>query len=426
MYKRLPHGPHRLARSEVVHHQRLRIHGAIIETVAERGYRATSVKRVVALAGVSRRSFYEQFANKQECFLATVDLIAQRELQRVAAACRESGGPREQRLLAALSSLTESARSEPKAAGLVLVAAQTAGAAGTQRLQRAIAGGEQLLRANLGAEQAPAPIVGAIAGGVHGVLAARLRDAARIESAGLAAELLDWTLLLEPAAAGCLREQLAARFARRMRELSRASAHRRAGAPPRGDVRERLLQSTLRVNALEGHANLSPARIADQAGVSSDQLFACFADGEACLLAALEMLGEELCALATADAASSSQWPLAVRVALERLLCRLAARPLYARTIAQEAFCAGPEATARNLAIVRAIAEQLTAAAPAPRCGLAVEAISGALSHVLRCQLAAGRLALLPALGDHLAYVVLAPFIGPAEAVAALAADMRA
>ena len=116
-----------------------------------------------------------------------------------------------------------------------------------------------------------------------------------------------------------------------------------------------------------------------------------------------------------------------MRLALERLLCRLAERPLYARTIAQEAFCAGPEAIARNLAIVRAIAEQLTAAAPAPaRCGLAVEAIAGALSHTLRCQLAAGRLALLPALGDHLAYVVLAPFIGPAAAVAALAEDLRA
>ncbi len=427
LYKRLPHGPHRLARSEVVRHQRLRIHGAIVEAVAERGYEATSVKRVVALAGVSRRSFYEQFANKQDCFLATFDLIAQRELQRIAAACRDSDGTREQRLLAALTRLAESARSEPKGAGLVLVEAQTAGGAGMQRLQLAIAGGEQLLRAGLGEERPPAPIGGSIAGGVHGVLAARLRSGAQIDSARLATELLAWTQLLEPAAAGALREPLTSRFARRVRRLSRTSARRAGGVEPRGDVRERLLQSALRVNALDGYANLSPARIADHAGVSSDRLLASFADGEACLLAALEMLGEELCALAATDAESSAQWPLAVRLALERLLCRLAERPLYARTIAQEAFCAGPAAIARNLAILRAIAEQLTARAPAPApCGVAVEAIAGALSHMLRCQVAGRRVALLPALGDHLAYVVLAPFIGPAAAVAALADDLPA
>ena len=54
-------------------HQRNRMHGAMVEAVALRGYERTSVKQVVGLAGVSRRSFYEQFANKQECFLATYD-----------------------------------------------------------------------------------------------------------------------------------------------------------------------------------------------------------------------------------------------------------------------------------------------------------------------------------------------------------------
>ena len=50
----------------------------MVEAVAADGYEATSVKQLIGLAGVSRRSFYEQFANKQECFLATFDLLAQR------------------------------------------------------------------------------------------------------------------------------------------------------------------------------------------------------------------------------------------------------------------------------------------------------------------------------------------------------------
>src|SRR5271169_4817733 len=81
LYKRLPHGPHRLQRNEVVLNQRARIHGALIEAVAHDGYQGTSVKQVIELAGVSRRSFYEQFANKEDCFLLTFDLIVNRDLQ---------------------------------------------------------------------------------------------------------------------------------------------------------------------------------------------------------------------------------------------------------------------------------------------------------------------------------------------------------
>jgi hypothetical protein len=55
IYQRLPHGPHRLGAEEVVRNQRRRMHGAMIEAVAENGYERTSVKQVVSLAGVSRR-----------------------------------------------------------------------------------------------------------------------------------------------------------------------------------------------------------------------------------------------------------------------------------------------------------------------------------------------------------------------------------
>src|ERR1700710_1829284 len=96
--QRLPHGPHRLAAGEVVRNQRTRMHGAMIEAVARHGYERTSVKQVVGLAGVSRRSFYEQFANKQECFLSTYDLIAIRGAGRVSGAYRAARGDNEERM----------------------------------------------------------------------------------------------------------------------------------------------------------------------------------------------------------------------------------------------------------------------------------------------------------------------------------------
>src|SRR5271156_1812675 len=100
IYKRLPHGPHRLERNEVILHQRARIHGAMVEAIARSGYEGTSVKQVIGLAGVSRRSFYEQFANKQECFLVTFDLIARRELAQIRMAYLGCEGTLEERMRA--------------------------------------------------------------------------------------------------------------------------------------------------------------------------------------------------------------------------------------------------------------------------------------------------------------------------------------
>ena len=81
-----------LGRRAVAQHQRVRIHGAMVQAVAADGYDAVSVRQVIALAGVSRRSFYEQFASKQECFLATFDVIVRRQLAASRAACAQAGG----------------------------------------------------------------------------------------------------------------------------------------------------------------------------------------------------------------------------------------------------------------------------------------------------------------------------------------------
>ena len=45
----------------------------MLETVAEKGYEATTVPEVVARARVSRNAFYEFFADKTSCFIAACD-----------------------------------------------------------------------------------------------------------------------------------------------------------------------------------------------------------------------------------------------------------------------------------------------------------------------------------------------------------------
>jgi AcrR family transcriptional regulator/DNA-binding MarR family transcriptional regulator len=60
-------------RGQVVEIQRARILTAMVEVVGERGYAEASVAHVVSRSGVSRRTFYEIFNDREECFLAALD-----------------------------------------------------------------------------------------------------------------------------------------------------------------------------------------------------------------------------------------------------------------------------------------------------------------------------------------------------------------
>jgi AcrR family transcriptional regulator len=73
--RRLPPGRHGLSREFVTRNQRERLVAGTIASVAERGYRETSVTQIAAAAGVSRRTFYSYFSTKEECFSDSFDLF---------------------------------------------------------------------------------------------------------------------------------------------------------------------------------------------------------------------------------------------------------------------------------------------------------------------------------------------------------------
>ena len=70
--ERLPRGRHGLPRETVTESQRNRILQAMIDVVSERGYPET---HVIGVAGVSRKTFYELFSSKEDCFLAAYDVL---------------------------------------------------------------------------------------------------------------------------------------------------------------------------------------------------------------------------------------------------------------------------------------------------------------------------------------------------------------
>jgi len=84
--ERLPRGPHRLSRKQVENHQRGRILAAMIATAGTKGYGSTTIADITRVARVSRDTFYEQFANKEACFLAAYDATTRELLDEMVAA----------------------------------------------------------------------------------------------------------------------------------------------------------------------------------------------------------------------------------------------------------------------------------------------------------------------------------------------------
>jgi TetR/AcrR family transcriptional regulator len=430
MYKRLPHGPHRLQRNEVILHQRARIHGAMVEAVAQNGYEDTSVKQVIGLAGVSRRSFYEQFANKEECFLATFDLLARRELKQMRRAYLSTDGPLESRGRAVYTRFAQTVSLDRNAMVLVVLEAQSAGAAGVLRLRRATSACEQMLAYGYaetpGSQALPMPIVRGITGGLHRTVATFLRSTGNRESIDLADEMLRWTMLFQPTAAERMSKRMDAALNVRMREVASACGNGLGAAETASrDERTRILQGVLRLVTREAYHDLSAPQIADEANVPIDAFCELFDSRDECFVQALDMIGDELLEIAADPALVSVDWPTAVRAVLAELMRYLAEHPLHARTLVQEAFYASPEALGRTIELSNSIATLLTEGAPVRANGrLTIDAIAGAIWHTIRCQVTSGRIQTLAALSDHLAYVVLAPFIG-ADAAAEVVTEER-
>src|ERR1700727_1289630 len=70
---RLRSGPSGLPRGQVSEIQRSRMLTAAAEAVEEVGYARLTVAQVIARARVSRKTFYDLFEDREDCFLAVFD-----------------------------------------------------------------------------------------------------------------------------------------------------------------------------------------------------------------------------------------------------------------------------------------------------------------------------------------------------------------
>jgi AcrR family transcriptional regulator len=103
---RLPPGRHGLPRVFVAENQRERLLNGVVEAVAEHGYNATTIAGITKAAKISRRTFYEYFEGKEDCFLAAYEMIEAHVLESMLAA-PGAGEPWPDRVRARLAALLD-------------------------------------------------------------------------------------------------------------------------------------------------------------------------------------------------------------------------------------------------------------------------------------------------------------------------------
>lgn len=127
-WHQLPRGRHGLTRGAVVEHQRQRLIRAVPAAAHEKGYRALTVEDITAHAGVSRRTFYENFRDKEDCFVTSYRQHAE-ELMAAVVTAGSVGVDSEERTAFALGALLRFFAERPAVAHMGVIEVMAAGPA---------------------------------------------------------------------------------------------------------------------------------------------------------------------------------------------------------------------------------------------------------------------------------------------------------
>lgn len=208
----LPRGRHGLPRETVTESQRNRIHQAMIEVVAARGYPETRVVDVIGIAGVSRKTFYELFDSKEDCFLAAYDVLLGNLLGEATDAFESRPGAAwAERIAAALERLLQHLAKHPAEARFAIVEVLAAGPKALARRDAALRQFAGFLEAGRSETSFELPGITSlvIAGGINELLYSEILHGAIARLPSRLPDLMFWVTLpfLGPEGATAERER---------------------------------------------------------------------------------------------------------------------------------------------------------------------------------------------------------------------------
>jgi AcrR family transcriptional regulator len=442
----LPRGSQALPREQVAADQKRRLLLAMIDAVGEKGYRATTISDLVGRAGVSRKTFYEHFANKQECLLATFDVIAADGRRRAIDAYRKAEpGGLQGAVEASLRALFEATIDNPGAARLNMVEIVAAGPAGIERRELAVEQYRGFVRGMLQREPddgtVPEAVVRAVVGGLSRILYSRVRHGRRAELRQLVPDLMRWVTCYRPTpSTPALGDELPiAAPSSVMVAMGGGRAPGTLASSSDGDLglvrgmsnvlrsfalhsqRERIVDAVANLTAAGGYADLTVEKIAGEAAMSLQTFYEHFKSKEEAFLFTYEVGHAHGLALVERAYATQSDWPNGVKATVAALLQYLGSEPAFARLALLHMLIATPRTAERANA---GITEYLSVLEPGfeetsehrrPP-AIAVEAIGGGLGELMYSCVMRDRIHEMPSMTKHATYVSLAPFIGPEEA----------
>jgi AcrR family transcriptional regulator len=197
----------------VTESQRNRIHQAMIEVVSERGYPETRVVDVIGVAGVSRKTFYELFDSKEDCFLAAYDVLLDNLLSETSDAFESlAGASWAERVTAALAALLDHLARHPDEARFAIVEVLAAGPKALARRDAALRQFTGFIEAGRSETSVELPGITslAITGGINELLYSEILHGAASRLPRRLPDLVFWITLpfLGPEGAAAERERV--------------------------------------------------------------------------------------------------------------------------------------------------------------------------------------------------------------------------
>jgi AcrR family transcriptional regulator len=437
-YRRLPTGAHGLTREEVELDQRGRLRSAMIELIAQRGYPAVRILDLTQLAHVSRPTFYNLYADKEELLLSAYEDIAGRTTTHVAEAYVK-GESEEQSLELALLAFAELAAAEPEAMTLALLGTFGAGPRALSRRNRTTQALEQLIQT--GRERSwsehPADLTTKfLIGGIREVSATRLRQGRAEELLALAGELGSWANAYPPTLPlgleGTRRVQArddedgaaadSARTAARGRRVEGrlpSGRHDLAREEVVKSQRERIVDATAAIVAEKGFAGLTIPEIASRANVSHETFYEMYPTKHDAFLGTQKVgLHQALRVTAEAFDAREAEWHEGVAAGIQALMEFVCSEPAHAHLTLVDTFGASPAAIEIRESALGAFTDYLnpgfehaSSYIEAPE--IAAEAVAGGIWQVLHHYIEHERIHELCDAAPQLVYLTLNPFTGP-------------
>lgn len=389
------------APEEVTRNQRERLFGAIVAVVAQQGYEATTVADVLALSGVSRSAFYRHFSGRSDCLASAVSELLPAAV-RTLDPLQEDGRPREPG--AAFESFFELLSSEPAAARVCFVELHAAGGEGEAVADRAF---ETMVGAveDLAGDAGDPELRRALVGGIRKLVHTRLGRGEEAELVDLAPQLWQWLQSVSPPP----------RPLDRPRRQRTAAGPRFEGYTPA----ERIARAVASVIADRGYQEMTTDDIAAEAAISLSTFYAHFKDKRDATLAALEMSGAQITALATPAARRAATWEEGVRALYEAICAYFAAEPAMAQLTLVGVYAAGPRACARRDRVIDSLTAMLAPGfAENPSApDVSAEAIGATVYALMGDRVRREGTENLGAVVPIATYLTLVPFIGSERAL---------